>query len=330
MRSFTHINARTIDETLAILKKYKGKARINAGGTDLLGALKDEFLPGYPEAIINIKTIQGLDYIKEDGGTLKIGTLAKLADIAKSSLIRNKWDVLAEAARSVASPQIRNAATIGGNLCQDVRCWYYRYPLHIGGPIQCMRKGNGPCLAVRGDNRYHAIMGGKKCFAVCPSDTATALAALDAQVIITSPEGDRKISVTDFYNPLGNALRSNEIVREIEVPNIPDPTTQKFLKFTLRKSIDFAIVSVASVITVKDGVCIDARIALGAIAPGPIRATRAEQSVIGQPIDVNRAKEAALLALEGTQPLSQNTYKVEIAKTLVKRSLVEDGANKEK
>lgn len=326
MRSFTHINARTIDETFAILKKYKGQARINAGGTDLFGALKDEFLPDYPKAIINIKTIPNLDYIKEDGDTLKIGALAKLADIAKSSLVRSKWGVLAEAARSVASPQIRNAATIGGNLCQDVRCWYYRYPRHIGGPIQCMRKGNGPCLAVRGDNRYHAIMGGKKCFAVCPSDTATALATLDAQIIITGPKGDRRIAVTNFYNPLGNALQNNEMVREIEIPNIAGLSAQKFLKFTLRKSIDFAIVSVASAIIVKDGVCVEARIALGAIAPGPIRATNAEQSIIGRPFDTNRVEEAALLALEGAHPLSQNAYKVEIAKTLIKRSLIENNA----
>ena len=147
--------------------------------------------------------------------------------------------MLAEAARSVASPQIRNAATIGGNLCQDVRCWYYRYPRHIGGPIQCMRKGNGPCLAVRGDNRYHAIMGGKKCFAVCPSDTATALAALDAQVVITGPKGDRKIAVTDFYNPLGNALQNNEMVREIEIPNIAEPDSAEVSQVHLTKKYRF-------------------------------------------------------------------------------------------
>jgi xanthine dehydrogenase YagS FAD-binding subunit len=323
MRPFVHINARTMEQAFTILQKYKGRARINAGGTDLLGLLKNEFLPDYPEAIINIKTIPDLDYIKEDGDTLKIGTLAKLADIAKSSVVRSGWSVLAEAARSVASPQIRNAATIGGNLCQDVRCWYYRYPCHIGGPIQCMRKGNGPCLAVRGDNRYHAITGGKKCFAVCPSDTATAFAALDAQLVIASSESDRKVAVTDFYNPLGNALKYNEMVREIQIPNATGLTAQRFLKFTMSKDTDFAIVNVASAVAVKDGTCVEARIALGAIAPGPIRATKAEKSIIGQRIDADRAEETALLALENAHPLSQNGYKVEIAKTLVKRSLIE-------
>jgi len=325
MRLFTHINARTIEQVFASLRKYRGKARIIAGGTDLLGALKDEFLPDYPDAVINIKTISDLDYIKLDGDILRIGALARLADIVKSSLVKSRWNVLAEAARSVASPQIRNAATIGGNLCQDVRCWYYRYPRHIGGPIQCMRKGNGPCLAIRGDNRYHAIIGGKKCFAVCPSDTATALAALDAQIVVASPKSERRIAVADFYNPLGNALRNNEVVREIEIPDIKDLTAQKFLKFTLRKNIDFAIVNVTSVVAFTDGICTGVRIVLGAIAPGPVRAIKAEKHLIGQPIDNKKAEEAAQLALEDVRPLSQNSYKIEIAKTLVKRSLIENG-----
>lgn len=322
MRSFTHINARIIEEVFAALEKYKGKAVLNAGGTDLLGALKDEFLPNYPEAIINIKTIPNLDYIQEDGDILKIGALTKLSDIAKSPLLKDKWGALVEAAQSVASPQIRNAATIGGNLCQHVRCWYYRYPRHIGGPIQCLRKGNGPCLAVKGDNRYHAIMGGGKCSAVCPSDIAVALAALDAQIVIASLEGDRKIAVTDFYGPLGNALKNNEMVREIEISKIEDLADQKFIKFTLRKAIDFAIVSVASAITVKDGVCMNARIALGAVASGPIRAKKSEEAIIGRRIDTKIAQEIALLSLEDARPLSQNGYKIEIAKTLVKRALI--------
>lgn len=325
MRSFTHINARTMEQVFVNLRKYKGKARIIAGGTDLLGALKDEFLPDYPEAVINIKTIPNLDYIELDGDVLRIGALAKLADIAKSSLVRSKWNILAEAARSVAGPQIRNVATIAGNLCQDVRCWYYRYPRHIGGPIQCMRKGNGPCVAIRGDNRYHAIIGGKKCFAVCPSDTATALAALDAQIVVAGPKSERRVAVTDFYNPLGNALGSNEMVKEIEIPDIGDLTGQRFLKFTLRKNIDFAVVNVASVVAVIDGVCTGVRLVLGAIAPGPVRAMKAEKNLIGQPIDNKKAEEAAQLALEDVRPLSQNGYKIEIAKALVKRSLIENG-----
>jgi xanthine dehydrogenase YagS FAD-binding subunit len=322
MKPFTHHNARSIDEAITLLTQYKGKAKLNAGGTDLLGILKEMSLPEYPEAIINIKTIAGLNYIKEDKTGLKIGALTKLSEVVDSPKVKERYKVLSEAAKSVATPQVRNMCTIGGNLAQDVRCWYYRYPCHIGGPICCLRKGNGPCLAVAGDNRYHAILGGKKCFAVCPSDTAVALAALGAQIKIAGPEGERRVAVTDFYSPLGNGLKGNEILTEIEVPGITGPTKQGFLKFTLRSPIDFAIVSVASVITVNNRVCTDARIALGAVAPGPVRARKAEEVIKGRSIDENTATEAAEQALAGARPLSMNVYKVEIAKTLVKRAIL--------
>jgi xanthine dehydrogenase YagS FAD-binding subunit len=320
MRPFLHIDACTVDEARSVLSKYKGRAKLSAGGTDLLSILKGDFLPDYPEAVINIKTIPGLDYIREDGDMLRIGTLARLSDVIKSPILKERYSLLVEAACSVASPQIRNVATLGGNLCQDVRCWYYRYPRHLGGPIQCLRKGSGSCLAVKGDNRYHAILGGKKCFAVCPSDIAVALAALDAKITIAGLKGERKIAVSDFYSPLGNALKKDEMVKEIEIPRIKAPTTQKFLKFTLRKPIDFAIVSVAAVITIKDGICIDARIILGAVAPMPFRAKAAEEVLVGRSINDDTAVKVAEEALAGAKPLSMNEYKIEIAKTLVKRA----------
>jgi len=176
MRSFKHINARTVNEVCTLLRKYKGKAILNAGGTDLLSILKGEYLPNYPEAVINIKTIPDLDYIKDDGGVLKIGALTKLSDISKSPLLNGSYKVLVEAARSVATPQVRNTATIGGNLCQDVRCWYYRYPDHVGGRILCLRKGGKVCNALTGDNRYHSIFGTAgfatyPCSSNCPAHT---------------------------------------------------------------------------------------------------------------------------------------------------------------
>lgn len=322
MKPFAHINVRTVAQAVAALAAYDGKARLNAGGTDLFGALKDEFLPVYPEAIINIKTVTGLDYIEERKGVLRIGALARLCDIANSPLIKERYGALAEAAHAVAGPQLRNVATIGGNLCQDVRCCYYRYPRHIGGPINCARKGNGPCLAVRGDNRNHAIMEGRKCFAVCPSDTAVALAAYDAQLLVAGPAGERRIAVRDFYHPLGNQLGKDEMVRQIEVPAVTSRARQSFLKFTLRRPIDFAIVSVAAVITVENGVCSDARIALGAVAPGVHRAVAAEEFLKGRVIDEESAAQAGELALAGAKPLSKNAYKIEIAKTLVKRGIL--------
>jgi xanthine dehydrogenase YagS FAD-binding subunit len=322
MKSFIHINARTVQETCAVLEKFNGKAKLNAGGTDLFLTLKGDILLHYPEAVVNIKNIPDLGSIRETDNAIKIGALATLADITKSKLLQNNCRVLVEAAHSVASPQIRNVATIGGNLCQDVRCWYYRYPRHIGGPIHCLRKGSGPCLAVKGDNRYHAIMCGKKCFAVCPSDTAVALAALNAQITVVSPETERSISLLNFFNPLGNALKGNEMVTEIVVPKTPVPGQQIFLKFTLRNPIDFAIVSVASIITMVKDVCIDARIALGAVGPGPIRAKAAEDFLKGRILDKKTAVEASNLALAGSKTLSCNAYKVEIAKTLVKRAIL--------
>ena len=325
MKSFRHFRVNTLEEALALLTRYRGKARINAGGTDLLGVLKDEILPAYPQAVIDIKTIVGLDAIREENGRLTIGALTRLKDIVGSPLLRERYGVLAEAAQTVATPQIRNVATLGGNLCQEVRCWYYRYPRHLGGALSCARKGKGPCLAIKGDNRYHAVLGGKKCFAVCPSDTAVALAALDAQLVIAGPEGQRKMALIDFYNPLGLEIRWNEILSKIEIPVHKLAARQQFLKFTLRRPIDFAIVSLAAVITEDHGICRDARLALGALAPGPVRAKTAEAFLRGRILDEDTALQASELALTGARPLSGNAYKVVIAKTLIKRAILGQG-----
>jgi xanthine dehydrogenase YagS FAD-binding subunit len=321
MRSFKHINAKTVRKACALLRDYGGKAVLNAGGTDLLSTLKGENLFDYPEVVINIKTIPALDYIKETRGGLKIGALARLSDVAGSPLLKNHFPALAEAAHAVATPQIRNMATIGGNLCQDIRCWYYRYPRALGGPIQCLRKGSGPCLAVRGDNRYHAIFEAKKCFAVCPSDTAVALAALGASLAVIGPAGERRIGVADLFGNLGLTISRYEIVKEIEIPKPSYQTRQTFLKFTLRKPVDFAIVSVAAVITVSDGLCVDARLVLGAVGPAPVRALNAEEVLKGKQISEATAEEAAAVAVAGAKPLKMNGYKIDIAKSLVKRAI---------
>jgi xanthine dehydrogenase YagS FAD-binding subunit len=160
---------------------------------------------------------------------------------------------------------------------------------------------------------------------VCPSDTAVALAALDASIHITGPEGDRKIAVTDFFSPLANALEPNEIVKEISVPALSRPTNQRYIKFTLRKPVDFAIVSVASVVAMENGVCANVRIALGAVAPGPVRAHTAEDMLKGKAISETCAAAAAELALSGAKPLSMNSYKIEITKSLIKRALLGGG-----
>jgi xanthine dehydrogenase YagS FAD-binding subunit len=321
MKPFRHVNADSVDEALALLTEYGGKARVTAGGTDLLGVLKSEILPDYPEAVINLKTISGLDGIEADAGEVRIGALTRLADIADSSVVKKNWPALALSAASVGSPELRNMGTIGGNLCQDTRCWYYRYPDKMGGRVPCYRKGKGPCHAIQGDNRYHAVLGGRKCYAVCPSDLAIALAALEAGVKTVRPAGERTIPLADFYDTLGPVLEPVELVTEIWIPAPAANAMQRFSKFRLRESIDFAVVSVAAVLEVVEGVCRDARIVLGAVAPVPYRAVGAEDVVRGGPLDKRQAELAAEAALRDAKPMSGNAYKIEIAKTLVKRVL---------
>lgn len=321
MKSFRHINARSLSYVVELLAEHGDKARLLAGGTDLLGLLKTKAGPTYPELVINIKSIPGLDTIQGDGAGLRIGAMAKLADIIDSAEVKKDFPILAEAALSVATPQIRYMGTMGGNLAQETRCWYYRYPHEIGGRIMCRRKGKGPCLAVTGDNRYHAIFGGKRCFAVCPSDTAVALAALDGQIHIAGPEGERIIHAMDFYYPMGNALATGDIITEIRIPLPPAGNRQVFIKHRVRESIDFAIVSVGLVMVRKEDTCSSANIVLGAVAPGPHRALKAEAYLEGKPLNRETIAAAAELAVAGAVPLSKNAYKIELTKTLVKRGL---------
>ena len=177
MKYFEHESAVTFDEAVSLLKESpKGKTVVMAGGSDLVGVLKEQILEEYPEKVVDLKTVEGGEYIKQDGDMIEIGALTKLCDIVKSDLLNEKAPVLSQAARSVATPLIRNVATIGGNICQDVRCWFYRYPHGIGGRMDCMRKGGNECYAVMGDNRYHSIFGGMKvhttpCSVKCPANT---------------------------------------------------------------------------------------------------------------------------------------------------------------
>ncbi len=322
MKDFSHVNARTVNEAIGLMKSFNGRAKVIAGGTDLLGILKDRILPNYPDAIINLKTIQNLDSVKEDGEGLRIGALVKLEAVAESSIIQERYRLLADAAKAVATPQIRNLGTLGGNLCQDVRCLYYRYPHQIGGRILCKRKGSGPCFAATGDNRYSAIMGGTSCFAVCPSDMAVALTALNADVKVAGPDGNKIIAISDFYTTSGNVLGTSEIIIECLVPPPSKDERTKFLKFRIRDSIDFAIVSVASSITLIKGLCQEARIVLGAVASVPLRASEAEEFLKGKEPTEKVAEQAAFMAVAKAKPLSMNAYKIPIAKKLVKQSVM--------
>ena len=322
MKPFKHVDANSVDQALELLTEFGTNACLNAGGTDLLGVLKTGILAEYPELVINLKTIPGLDGITTDSNGVMIGSVTRLRDIVDSEQVKEHCPALVQAVAGVGSPELRNMATIGGNLCQDTRCWYYRYPHEMGGRMSCYRKGKGPCHAVAGDNRYHAIMGGKKCYAVCPSDAAI---ALDATVTVQTREGERSVALTDFYDVLGPRLKPGEIMTRIRIPAPQAGALQTFLKFRLRAAVDFAVVSVGVCLSLKAGVCRDARIVLGAVAPTPVLATAAVKTINGRPINEATAQRAAEAAVADAKPLSKNAYKVEITKTLVKRALLSLG-----
>lgn len=319
MRHFAHFDARSIDEAASLLRRYGGRAAIIAGGTDLLGTMKDEILPTYPEALINIKTIPGLDGIEEKEGVLSIGALARLHDIATSRIVREKYTALAHAAAKCASTHLREMGTIGGNLCQDIRCWYYR---NQNNRFPCLRKGGGRCYAIEGDNRYHSIFGGsveEGCYAVHPSDTAPALIALDATIRTSK----REIKAEAFFQvseTKTTVLETDEIVTHIVVPSPPGKSA--FVKFALRKTIDFPIVNCAALLTVSETTVSFARICLNAVYVVPYRATQAEKAITGKAVTDETAEAAGVAAIADAKPLPYNEYMVPIAKTMVKRAIL--------
>ena len=312
MKAFNHTNAKTLAEAKTALAD--GKATLIAGGTDLIGQLKDNILPTYPATLINIKTIPGLDYIKEEAGVLKIGATTRLADIAGNATVKQKYTALAQAALRVATPHVRDMGTIGGNIAQLHRCWYFRKPENR---FNCVRKGGTTCFAMMGDNRYHSIFGNvNKCIAVHPSDTAPALIALNAKIVTTT----RTIAAENFFDvkvPGSTVLAPGEFITEIQVPAPPAGAKSAFIKFAIRKSIDFPIVNCA--VMVGGGA---PRICLNAVAPKPYRATKAEAAIAGKPINEANAEAAGAAAMADATPLTATKYKVQIAKTLVKRALL--------
>jgi xanthine dehydrogenase YagS FAD-binding subunit len=319
MKNFAHINASSLDEAIAALQRYGKRAAVIAGGTDLLGKMKDEILPTYPEALVNLKTIPGLDLIEEKGGTLCIGALARLEDVATNTRIIDTYPALAEAARRTASTHLREMGTIGGNICQDIRCWYYR---NERNRFACLRKGGGRCYAIDGDNRYHSIFGGsveQGCYAVHPSDTAPALIALDATVKTSR----RSIKAEDFFQvsvAKTTLLDDDEIVTEIQIPKPAGKSA--FVKFALRKAIDFPIVNCAAMVTVSKKKVTAARICLNAVYVKPYRATQAEETITGKAISEANAEAAGAAAVSSARPMPYNAYMVQIAKTMVKRAIL--------
>ncbi len=321
MRTFAHFNPRTLNEAVAILRRYGTKGKVIAGGTDILGKMKDKILPVYPEALVNIKSIGDLDFIETTRGTTRIGALARLEDIAASQMIKERYPALSEAAGRTASPHLRAMGTIGGNICQDIRCWYYR---NANNRFPCMRKGGGRCYAIEGDNRFHSIFGGSVeggCYAVHPSDTAPALLVLGAQAKTTK----RTIPLDDFFGVdvrKTTVLDPDEIVTELRIPAPAKGAKSAFLKFALRKSIDFPIVNCAAAVTMSGDRVGSAKICLNAVYVKPYRASAAEELIRGKTLSDDDIAGAADAAVSAAIPMTRNRYMIQIARTLVKRTLM--------
>jgi len=313
MKKFEYVNASTLDEAVSALSQDKS-API-AGGTDMLTYLKGFVSPDTPEILVNLKSISGIDYINESNGTLKIGAMATLADIYEYIDPSGPWAALGEAAHKVGTPQLRNMGTIAGNICQYNRCWYYRAEHNT---FNCLRKSpSGLCYALSGDNRYHSIFGAVSgCVAVNPSDVAPALVALNATIVTTKKE----INAEDFFTVNGEkstVLEDDELVKEIQVPAQPSGAKSAFMKFALRKSWDFPIVICAA--SIGGG---EARICLNAVYNKPYRATKAEAAIKGKDINEANAEAAGQEAVSAKVALPGNAYMVQIAKTIVKRTIL--------
>jgi xanthine dehydrogenase YagS FAD-binding subunit len=319
LRPFKHADVTTVKEAISLLNRFRKKAKIIAGGTDLIDELQREVHPKYPEVLINIKNIHNLKHIEKNPRYLKIGVNTTLHEIENDASIHKTYPILSEAAQAVATPQIRNVATLGGNLCQHPRCWYYRASKNY---FPCYRKGGRACFAISGDNRYHAILGGRKCFAAFTSDLAIALTALNAKAKIASSDGEKTTTLEKFYTIDGPILKPNELITEIQIPRTHPPSRGKYVKFNLRK-MDFSIASVAANMHVKNEYCTDLRIVLGGVAPTPWRAIEVEKMLRGRKITEKLLQDASEASTHGTFPLSMNAYKIQITQNLVKRALVD-------
>lgn len=313
MYKFTHVNATSVDDAATALAQGNGRAI--AGGTDLVTYLKGMFTLNPPEVVVNLKTIPGLSYIREEDGMLKLGALTTLTAIANSDVVKTKYTALAQAAKLTASPELRHVGTIGGNICQKPRCMYYRAELNT---FRCLRKNpSGLCYALSGVNKRHSIFGAAGgCVDACPSDTAPVLVAMGAKIVTNKKTWE----TADFFVVKGeqiNSLDADEIVTEIQIPALASGAKSAYVKFAFRKSIDFPLVSVAAVISASD-----ASIVMGGVHPQPRRATAAENSIKGKAIDEASATEAGNAAAQGSVALGQNSYKVQLAKVMTKRAIL--------
>jgi xanthine dehydrogenase YagS FAD-binding subunit len=333
MKAFEWTNPASVNEAVQLLASQATDIdeapRPIAGGQDLLTTMKE--YASRPSRLVNLKSIRGLDRIEGDGRKgLSIGALVTLTQLEENPIVKSAFPGLAEAAHSVATPQIRNLGTVAGNLCQRPRCWYFRLE-----EVICLKKGGSECYAATGENKYNAIIGGGPSFIVHPSDLAPMLVALGASVSVTGPQGKRVIPLDKFFtlpsqgNPRReNVLNNEDIITQIQVPPSPLAAHSTYLKFKERESMDFALSSVACAVELQaDKSVKQARIVLGGVAPIPWRVPAAEQYLAGKKLDSDVLNEVARLALADADPLEKNAYKVPLTKTLVRRALSKAGGS---
>jgi xanthine dehydrogenase YagS FAD-binding subunit len=327
MKAFEWTNPATIGEavkllTVSSLGDIDEAPRPIAGGQDLLTTMKD--YTSRPTRLVNLKNIRGLDRITLNARGLTIGSLVTLSELEEHAGVRKNFPGLSEAAHSIATPQIRNLGTVGGNLCQRPRCWYFRLE-----EVVCLKKGGSECYAAKGENKYNAIIGGGPSYIVHPSDLAPMLLALGARVTVAGAAGKRVIPLDKFFTLPSegnirreNVLQNEEIITEIFVPASPFATRSTYLKFKERESLDFALASVAAAVQLANNKTVrDARIVLGGVAPIPWRVAAAEKFLAGKELSPDVLSEAGKIALADAKPLEKNAYKIPLAQTLVRRAL---------
>jgi xanthine dehydrogenase YagS FAD-binding subunit len=319
MPSFDYVRAGSVRDAIKHLSSYG--ARIHAGGTDLLNCLRDGVLDA--EKVVSITKLNRLKGIGQlSDGSLRIGALTTIAEVAANRIVKGRYAGLAQAASAVASPQLRNQGTIGGNICQKPWCWYYR------GDFNCLRKGGDMCSAENGENQYHSIFGSDGiCYMVHPSDTASALVALEAKVRITGPGGSRTVAMEDFHVRPGvdvqkeTVLEADEIVTEIVVPPAPDGLQSSYRKVRVRGSFDFALAGVALALQVSGGKVTGGRVVLSGAAPVPWRSREAEDAIAGNKLDSGTIAKATDAAVRGARALGNNGYKIALFRGIIEQEL---------
>jgi len=318
LSNFTYVKTTSLKEAKKQLSS--DDSRIHAGGTDLLGCLRDHVFSA--KKIVSISKIKELQGIRETAEGLRIGALTTIAEMAGNPIIRKRYAVLAQAAASVASPQLRNQGTIGGNICQKPRCWYYR------GEFLCLRKGGDLCYAVGGESQFHCILGGDRCYIVHPSDIASALVALQAKVSITGPRGNRTVSIENFHVPPSvdvhkeTILANNDIITEFFIPSAPAGFKSSYRKVRTRQSWDFAIAGVALALQFSNDRIKQARVVLSAAAPIPWRSREVEEIITDKQINSDTVAKAVNVVMKNAQPLEKNSYKIPLFKGILEEELL--------